>query len=67
MNDKNELVLIDYGMSKKLYEEAWVPAAERGEVPQIEVDICECCGIEREIRMYGEQDQVKQCFACGKE
>jgi hypothetical protein len=67
LNDKKELVLIDYGMSKKLYEEAWVPAAESGEVPQIAIDICECCGIEREIRMYGEHDQVKRCFACGKE
>lgn len=67
LNDKNELVLIDYGMSKTLYETAWVPAAESGEVPQIELEVCVLCGIKKELRIYGEQDRDMRCLTCGKE
>ncbi|WP_100011324.1 protein kinase [Lentibacillus sediminis] len=66
LNEKRELVFIDYGMTKKLYEQAWVPAAERGDVPQIDVLPCLVCGIEKEIRLYGEKDTDKRCLECGK-
>lgn len=67
LNENNELVLIDYGMSKSLYENKWVPAAEKGDVPQIEVHICDMCKTNKEIRMYGEEDQDIRCVSCGKE
>ncbi|MET3195734.1 protein kinase [Bacillus sp. OAE603] len=67
LNDKNELVLIDYGMSKKIYNQEWVPAVERGEIPQIEIHVCVKCEIKTEIRMYGENDTDKRCIKCGKE
>ncbi|MBB2479294.1 protein kinase [Bacillus sp. APMAM] len=67
INEKQKLVLIDYGMSKTLYEKEWVPAAEKGEVPQIEVHICRGCGTQKEIRMYGKDDSDIRCIACGKE
>lgn len=67
INENKELILIDYGMSKTLYEQEWVPAAERGEIPQIEVHRCTCCGVKKEIRMYGDNDLDIRCIACGKE
>ena len=67
LNERSELVFIDYGMSKKLYEDAWVPAAENGEIPQIDVLACDKCGIVKEIRMYGEADSLIRCHSCGKE
>lgn len=67
MNERRVLVLIDYGMSKTLYEKEWVPAAEKGDIPQIEVHICGTCGIKKEIRMYGKNDLDIRCITCGKE
>jgi len=67
INEKNELVFIDYGMSKQLYNEQWVPAVERGEVPHIEIHKCDICGIRKEIRIYGEADNDRRCLECGKE
>ncbi|SEJ79925.1 hypothetical protein SAMN04488127_2842 [Bhargavaea ginsengi] len=67
LNDQGKLVFIDYGMSKSLYENMWVPLAEAGVLPQIEFDICNGCGEKKELRMYGEEDQDKRCYSCGKE
>lgn len=67
INEQRKLVLIDYGMSKTIYEKEWVPAAEKGSIPQIEVHICSACGIKKEIRMYGKTDLDIRCVACGKE
>ncbi|QUW20275.1 hypothetical protein JSQ81_10325 [Sporosarcina sp. Marseille-Q4063] len=58
LNNKNELVLIDYGMSKTLYETAWVPAAENGEVPQIEIEVCEACGIKKSCEFTGKKTKI---------
>ncbi|GGE71113.1 ASC-1-like (ASCH) protein [Priestia taiwanensis] len=63
----NKLVFIDYGMTKKLYEDEWVPLAESGVLPQMELTTCSECGLEKEIRVYGENDTDKRCYACGKE
>lgn len=66
LNEQGELVLIDYGMTKKLYEQEWVPLAEAGILPQIYLKACYRCGIEKEIRLYGEHDTDIRCVACGK-
>jgi hypothetical protein len=63
----NKLVFIDYGMTKTLYEKGWVPLAESGVLPQIDFTVCTVCGMEKELRMYGEDDMDKRCYACGKE
>lgn len=67
LNNSNKLVFIDYGMTKRLYETEWVPLAESGVLPQIYFDFCRVCGIEKELRMYGENDKDKRCYLCGKE
>lgn len=67
LDSRNKLVFIDYGMSKKLYEQQWVPLAESGILPQIDYDYCTSCGIKKELRMYGDHDEDKRCFSCGKE
>ncbi|MDQ0177737.1 protein kinase [Bacillus chungangensis] len=66
-NENGELVLIDYGMTKKLYENMWVPLAEEGILPQIFIEKCQSCGLEKELRIYGEHDTDRRCLACGKE
>lgn len=38
-----------------------------GTLPQIHFDVCIVCGIEREIRIYGDDDHDKRCYTCGKE
>ena len=66
--DKDEkLILIDYGMTKKLYEEQWVPLAEAGTLPQIRFEKCRICNVEKELRMYGENDTDNRCVDCGKD
>lgn len=67
LNNKKKLVFIDYGMTKKLYETEWVPLAESGVLPQIHFDFCSVCGLEKELRMYGDHDQDNRCYLCGKE
>lgn len=67
LNNDGKLVFIDYGMTKKLYEKEWVPLAEVGILPQIHFDFCIICGLEKELRMYGEDDKDKRCYDCGKE
>lgn len=67
LNAKGNLVLIDFGMTKSLYETEWVPLAEAGELPQIYFEKCRACGIEKELRMYGQADKDKRCYACGKQ
>ncbi|WP_336990568.1 protein kinase [Bacillus infantis] len=67
INGKKQLVFIDYGMTKKLYENEWVPLAESGVLPQIYFERCISCGIEKELRMYGDHDEDKRCLQCGKE
>lgn len=67
LNNAGKLVFTDYGMTKTLYEQEWVPLAEAGILPQIYFDYCSVCGIEKELRMYGEEDEDKRCFECGKE
>lgn len=66
LNEYGRLVLIDYGMTKKLYEEQWVPLAEAGTLPQIRVENCRVCNIVKELRMYGENDTDHRCVTCGK-
>lgn len=66
LNEQGELVLIDFGMTKTLYEKEWVPLAEEGILPQIFSKVCSSCGIEKEIRLYGEKDTDIRCVACGK-
>lgn len=66
LNKDGNLILIDYGMTKNLYEEQWVPLAEDGILPQIRFEKCNVCNVEKELRMYGEKDQDKRCVACGK-
>ncbi|WP_347790146.1 hypothetical protein [Solibacillus sp. CAU 1738] len=61
------LVLIDYGMTKAMYEKQWVPLAEAGVLPQIYFEKCSVCHIEKGLRMYGKLDIDKRCVACGKE
>lgn len=67
LDDKGNLILIDYGMTKTLYENKWVPLAEAGILPQIAFERCQSCGIEKEIRTYGKEDLDRRCVACGKE
>ncbi|WP_336046205.1 protein kinase [Solibacillus ferritrahens] len=67
LNEEGHLVLIDYGMTKTLYEEQWVPLAEAGTLPQIRFEKCQVCNIEKELRMYGENDTDLRCVACGKD
>ena len=66
-NEEGKLILIDYGMTKKLYEEQWVPLAEAGKLPQIRFEACRVCNIEKELRMYGEADKDNRCVECGKD
>jgi DNA-directed RNA polymerase subunit L len=66
-NGEKLLVFIDYGMTRKLYENEWVPLAESGVLPQIYFEQCVSCGTEKELRMYGEYDDDKRCLQCGKE
>lgn len=66
LNRQGELILIDYGMTKTLYEQEWVPLADAGILPQIYSKVCSSCGLEKEIRLYGEQDVDIRCVACGK-
>ncbi|OJH16125.1 hypothetical protein BLX88_25320 [Bacillus obstructivus] len=67
LNNDGKLVFTDYGMTKSLYDKEWVPFAEKGIIPQIHFDFCKACGIEKELRMYGDNDKDKRCYNCGKE
>ncbi|AMO85714.1 hypothetical protein B857_00570 [Solibacillus isronensis B3W22] len=67
LDEEGHLVLIDYGMTKKLYEEQWVILAEAGKLPQIRFEKCRVCNIEKELRMYGEVDTHNRCVSCGKD
>ncbi|MEK4521826.1 protein kinase [Psychrobacillus sp. FSL W7-1457] len=67
LNDKGNLILIDYGMTKQLYENEWVPLAESGILPQIFYNQCVICGLKKELRMYGDGDSDHRCIECGKE
>lgn len=67
LDKDGNLILIDYGMTKKLYEEQWVPLAEAGTLPQIRLEKCRVCNIEKELRMYGEADTDNRCVVCGKD
>ncbi|WP_255505198.1 hypothetical protein [Lysinibacillus sphaericus] len=58
LNNYGKLVFIDYGMTKKLYEKEWVPLAEEGILPQIHFDFCIVCGLEKELRIYGDDDKT---------
>lgn len=60
------MVFIDYGMTKKRYEQEWVPEADAGVIPQIYFEVCRICGIEKELRIYGEHDLDRRCVECGK-
>ncbi|KGX91386.1 hypothetical protein N781_04845 [Pontibacillus halophilus JSM 076056 = DSM 19796] len=66
-NDEGQPVLVDYGMTKEVYERQWVPLAESGELPQIEMSECTSCGLVKELRMYGSGDADKRCYSCGKQ
>lgn len=67
LDKDGNLILIDYGMTKKLYEEQWVPLAEAGTLPQIRLEKCRVCNVEKELRMYGEADTDNRCVVCGKD
>lgn len=67
LNEVGHLVLIDYGMTKTLYEEQWVPLAEAGTLPQFRFEKCQVCNIQKELRMYGETDTDNRCTSCGKD
>ena len=67
LDKDGKLILIDYGMTKKLYEEQWVPLAEGGTLPQIRFEKCRVCNVEKELRMYGENDTDNRCVDCGKD
>ncbi|WML48465.1 hypothetical protein RCG23_25095 [Neobacillus sp. PS3-34] len=67
LNNDGKLVYTDYGMTKSLYEKEWVPLAEEGILPQIHFDFCNVCGLEKELRMYGNNDKDKRCYRCEKE
>lgn len=67
VNENGCFVLIDYGMTKMLYEKEWVPLAEDGILPQIYFEKCLSCGEEKELRIYGDTDLDRRCFACGKQ
>lgn len=66
-DEHGQLMLLDYGMTKNLYETKWVPLAEAGVLPQIYFDPCTKCGVEKELRIYGENDMDRRCYECGKE
>ena len=67
LNQNGNLILIDYGMTKKLYENKWVPLATAGILPQIYFEKCRICEQEKELRIYGEDDKDYRCLECGKE
>ncbi|KOO51669.1 protein kinase [Viridibacillus arvi] len=67
LDAEGHLVLIDFGMTKSLYETEWVPLAEAGKLPQIYFEKCRVCGIEKELRMYGQKDKDRRCYDCGKQ
>ncbi|WP_391117078.1 protein kinase [Psychrobacillus sp. L3] len=67
LNENGHFVLIDYGMTKTLYEREWVPQAEDGILPQVYFEKCMKCGEEKELRIYGDTDLNRRCFACGKQ
>lgn len=67
LDSNHKLIFIDYGMTKSLYEESWVPFAEEGILPQIHFDFCDICKMRKELRMYGEDDKDRRCYECGKE
>lgn len=67
LNEQGKLIFIDYGMTKKLYEEEWRPLAESGIIRQIEYDYCNVCGIKKELHIYGDNDSDRRCYMCGKE
>ena len=67
MNEQGKLTFIDYGISKNLYTNSWVPLAEAGIIPQIDVEVCGMCGLKKELRMYGDHDLDQRCYSCGKE
>lgn len=67
LDKDRKLILIDYGMTKKLYEEQWVPLAEGGTLPQMRFEKCRVCNVEKELRMYGENDTDNRCVDCGKD
>lgn len=67
LDANGNLILIDYGMTKKLYEEQWVPLAEAGKLPQIRFEVCRVCNIKKELRMYGNDDKDNRCVECGKD
>jgi len=54
-------------MSKTLYEKEWVPLAEMGILPQLYFEKCTNCGVEKELRIYGDSDMDRRCFTCGKQ
>lgn len=66
-DERGQLILIDYGMTKTLYESKWVPLADAGVLPQIYFEPCIVCGVEKELRIYGEHDTDRRCYECGKE
>ena len=67
LDGDGNLLLIDYGMTKELYENRWVPLAEAGVLPQISFETCQACDLEKEIRTYGKEDTDRRCVDCGKE
>lgn len=67
LNQNGKLILIDYGMTKMLYESEWVPLATAGILPQIFFEKCQVCGQDKELRIYGENDMDRRCVGCGKE
>ncbi|MGE7925521.1 protein kinase [Viridibacillus arvi] len=67
LDAEGNLVLIDFGMTKSLYETEWVPLAEVGKLPQIYFEKCRVCGIDKELRMYGQKDKDRRCYDCGKQ
>ncbi|MFD1032167.1 protein kinase [Metaplanococcus flavidus] len=67
LDQDGKLILIDYGMTKKLYENEWAPLATAGILPQIYFESCQVCGREKELRIYGENDSDRRCLECGKE
>ncbi|TFE02274.1 protein kinase [Jeotgalibacillus salarius] len=67
INEAGRLVFIDYGMTKKQYESEWVREADAGVIPQIFFEACAVCGVEKELRIYGKDDQDRRCVGCGKE
>lgn len=48
LDSNHKLTFIDYGMTRRLYEERWVPLAEEGILPQIDFDFCDICKVKKE-------------------